>query len=108
MSGLQHASENLNRSLDTDLRVRKFGYLLVIFLILVIGTWSACAPLDIAGQFAPASAWEELARVLLAAPCDLLPSVTPTARDLGCWKVRRPPNPAPPPAPGASRPVHKG
>ncbi len=46
MSGLQHASENLNRSLDTDLRVRKFGYLLVIFLILVIGTWSACAPLD--------------------------------------------------------------
>ena len=46
MIGLQHASENLNRSLDTDLRVRKLGYLLVIFLILVIGTWSACAPLD--------------------------------------------------------------
>ena len=46
MSGLQHASENFNRSLDTDLRVRKLGYLLVIFLILVIGTWSACAPLD--------------------------------------------------------------
>ncbi len=31
---------------DRDLKIRKLGYLLVAFLLLVVGGWSACAPLD--------------------------------------------------------------
>lgn len=54
----------------------------------VLALEAACGPLDYAGQFSTTEQWEVLCTVLQQVHSSFLPSFTPAARSLPCWRSR--------------------
>lgn len=54
----------------------------------VLALEAACSQLDYAGQHSTVTQWEELCSVVVQVHSSFLPSMTPAARTLPCWRHR--------------------